>query len=291
MISDPALRELTSLARRDSRDIAFTDSFSFLSAFVARRTEKIHSVSLPVAGLLMVLEGLKTIVWAGRTFTYGPGMAFILPEGAYVDVVNEPDSRTGVYRAVFLGFAAPLLDEARRRWSNLAAGTRTRDPTVRLTPALYSAILHATEALSVPDQISPRLLEHRLLEVLLNLAECGATPMRPDLRTCSMTDAVRAVVREAPARAWTVAEVAARLNTSDPTLRRNLRQEGAGFRTILVEERMRAARLMLMEGQVSIAEAAVSGGYASLSHFTKRFRAMYGQTPSDLRPRKAAPRG
>jgi AraC-like DNA-binding protein len=102
------------------------------------------------------------------------------------------------------------------------------------------------------------------------------------MRTCSMTDAVRAVVRDDLARAWEVAEVARRLRTSDPTLRRNLRLEGTSFRQILIEERMRNARMLLIAGGATVAEAALSGGYASRSHFSRQFRIMYGHTPSDL---------
>ncbi len=280
MTKEELVRQLACLARRDARDIPYTDRFSFLSSFVARRTEMVQAISMPVAGLLVVLEGEKTIVWAGRTYRFGPASAFVLPEGAYVDVVNEPDSRTGMYRAVFLGFSSTLMAEARRRWSALAAGHMTPDPTVALEPALCAAILHTCAALVGADAVSARIVDHRLQEVLLILAEAGAAPLRPDLRSCSMTDAVRAVIRNDTARAWEVADVAAELGTTDPTLRRNLRQEGAGFRAILAEERMRAARLLLIEGHISVAEAAQTGGYASLSHFTKRYFSLYGHLPS-----------
>jgi len=184
---------------------------------------------------------VKTVIWAGRTFHYGPGQAFALPEGAYVDVVNEPDPKTGMYWAFHLGFSSGLLEMARRNWSKLAANAVARDPTVEMTSALCSAVLHTSQALAGEGGASARVIDHRLLEVLLILAEAGAAPLRPDIRTCSMTDAVRAVIRQAPGRPWEVTDVARQLRTTDPTLRRNLRQEGASFRQILAGERMRAA--------------------------------------------------
>jgi AraC-like DNA-binding protein len=276
------MRELAHLARLDTREIPFTDKFSFISAFVARRTDTVHSISMPVAGLLVVLEGVKTVTWAGRTFHYGPGQAFCLPEGAYVDVVNEPDPRSGMYRAFHLGFSSELLEMARRSWSRLAATAVARDPTVEMTPALCSALLHTSRALAGDSGTSARVIDHRLLEVLLILAEAGAAPLRPDIRTCSMTDAARAVIRQAPGRPWEVTDVARQLRTTDPTLRRNLRQEGTGFRQILAEERMRAARMLLLEGRATVAEAAQTGGYTSMSHFSKRFQSVYGHLPSEL---------
>ncbi len=62
MGSQALTKALAHLARLDTREIPFTDEFSFISAFVARRTETVHSISMPVAGLLAVLEGVKTVI-------------------------------------------------------------------------------------------------------------------------------------------------------------------------------------------------------------------------------------
>jgi AraC-like DNA-binding protein len=283
MSTEELLYRLAPLARHDSRHIAHQQKFSFVSAFVARRTETIQSINMPVAGLLVVLEGVKKIWWAGQTFSYGPGAAFALPTGAYVDVVNEPDKRSGIYRALFLGFSAGLLAEARRRWSALATGHLTDDPTVEIDAALASAILHTSEALAGGIEVSNRVTEQRILEVLLLMAEAGAAPLRPDIKTCSFTDAVRAIVRDRPGHAWAAPAVAAQLCKSEPTLRRMLCREGTSFRQIVADERMRAARSILLSGRSSVAEAAVVAGYTSLSHFAKRFHSIFGCLPSQIR--------
>jgi AraC-like DNA-binding protein len=282
MNKEDMLRRLTPLAGRDTRDIAYGDTFCFLSAFVTRQTEMIQKIAMPVAGLLVVVEGTKTIHWGGRTFVYGPGEAFALPAGASVDVINAPDTRSGIYRAVFLGFSTDLLEDARRRWSALARDRQTVDPSVDVTPALASAVLHASEALAGVVAVSPRVTEQRIQEILLLLAECGAAPLRPDVRSQSIADAVRLTIRAAPAYPWTVGIVAKALHTSEPTLRRHLRNEGASFRQILADQRMGAARSMLLDGRTNVAEAALIGGYASLSHFAKRFRSTYGCLPSEI---------
>jgi len=277
------LHRLAPLAIHDSRSMAHRQKFSFVSAFVARRTETIQSINMPVAGLLVVLEGVKRLGWAGRTFSYLPGQAFALPTRAYVDVVNEPDPRTGVYRALFLGFSTELLTEARRRWSTLAAGHVAVDPTVLINPALASAILHTSEALAGGIAVSCRVTEQRILEVLLLMAESGAAPLRPDIKSGSISDAVRSLVRDRPGHAWSAASIAAELCKSEPTMRRLLRQEGSSFRQIVAEERMRAARLVLLSGNSTVAEAAAVAGYDSLSHFSKRFHETFGCMPSQCR--------
>jgi len=281
--TEELLHRLAPLAVHDSRSIAHQHKFSFVSAFVARRTETIQSIHMPVAGLLVVLEGIKKIGWAGRTFTYFPGQAFALPTGAAVDVVNEPDARSGVYRALFLGFSSDLLSEARRRWSGLAAGHVAVDPTVQIDPGLASAILHTSEALAGDIAVSHRVTEQRILEVLLLMAESGAAPLRPDIKSGSVSDAVRSLVRDRPAHAWSAASIAAELCKSEPTMRRLLRQDGTSFRQIVADERMRAARLALLSGNSSVAEAAVVAGYDSLSHFSKRFHETFGCMPSRCR--------
>ncbi len=287
MSTEEFLHRLAPLARHDSRHIAHQQRFSFVSAFVTRSTETIQSINMPVAGLLLVLEGIKKIWWAGQMFSYRPGTAFALPTGAYVDVVNEPDNRSGIYRALFLGFSPDLLAEARRRWSALAAGHVTEDPSVEIDAALASAILHTSEALAGNFPVSDRVTEQRILEVLLLMAEAGAAPLRPDIKSSSFTEAVRAIVRDRPGHEWAAATVAAQLCKSEPTLRRMLQREGTGFRQIVAEERMRAAHSMLLSGRSSVAEAALFAGYISLSHFAKRFHSTFGCLPSQIR----APKG
>jgi AraC-like DNA-binding protein len=277
------LHRLAPLAARDSRSIAHKQKFSFISAFVSRTTETIQSIHMPVAGLLVVLEGVKRLGWAGRTFSYLPGQAFALPTRAYVDVVNQPDPVSGVYRALFLGFSDELLTEARRRWSDLAAGHVTVDPTVLINPALASAILHTSEALAGGIAVSHLVTEQRILEVLLLMAESGAAPLRPDTKSGSISDAVRSLVRCRPGHAWSAGLIAAELCKSEPTMRRLLRQEGTSFRQIVADERMRAARVALVSGNSTVAEAADLAGYDSLSHFSKRFHETFGCVPSQCR--------
>jgi AraC-like DNA-binding protein len=274
------LQRLGRLAKQDTRDSSHAQSISFLSAFVTRRTEKVQNIAMPVAGLLVVVEGRKIIYRARRTYTFDPGMAFTLPAGTRIDVINEPDPVSGIYRALFLGFPDALLDEARRRWASSAPSRLVSNPTVTMTPALASAVLHVAEALVGAVDVSSRITDQRVQEVLLTLVECGAAPLRPELRTGSASASVRGLMRQDPARTWTVAAVAAELGTSEPTLRRRLAKENTSFRQILAEERMSAARTMLVEGKGKVAEAALLAGYASLSHFTKRFRCLYGELPS-----------
>lgn len=110
--SDKTLRRrlvdaLRPLAERDTRLLLENEDPPFISAFVARHRETISKLSMPAAGLVIVIEGRKKVLWGEKRNVYQPGDAFVLPAGAEVDVVSEPDADTGVYRALFVLLSHP----------------------------------------------------------------------------------------------------------------------------------------------------------------------------------------
>ncbi len=94
------------------------------------------------------------------------------------------------------------------------------------------------------------------------MAESGAAPLRPDIKSGSIADAVRSLVRDRPGHDWSAGLIAAELCKSEPTMRRMLRQEGTSFRQIGADERMRAARLVLLSGNSTVAHRYVTNVYA-----------------------------
>jgi AraC-like DNA-binding protein len=44
---------------------------------------------------------------------------------------------------------------------------------------------------------------------------------------------------------------------------------------------------MLARGEANVTAAAEAAGYTSRSHFTRRFRSVYGNTPGEHRTRRA----
>jgi AraC-like DNA-binding protein len=50
---------------------------------------------------------------------------------------------------------------------------------------------------------------------------------------------------------------------------------------------MGVAQDMLTRGDTSVTAAAEAAGYSSRSHFTRRFRSIYGSTPGERRIRRA----
>lgn len=280
-----ALR-LRSLAESDTREPDHGREPPFLSAFVSRQREKIAAFSTPVTGLVVVVQGRKQVHWGTGMRHYNAGEAFLLAAGTCVDVVNDPDEAVGTYRALFLRFSRELVIEAARLWPEFV-GSSSQDGAVDLGPDLCAAILHAGEALA---GASRRVVEHRLLEVVLILAEQGAMRLAPKYMQGSVIDALRLLVRHRLDREWSAASVAASFGMSEATLRRRLRQEGRSLRDLLLSERMRAARTLLCDRHADVADAIAATGYASRSHFARHFRQAFGVSPAAARSgRKTAP--
>lgn len=78
-------------------------------------------------------------------------------------------------------------------------------------------------------------------------------------------------------------EVALRLGLHPRTLRRRLRQEGTSFEAIKDEVRHAAARELLMQGALGIADIAFTLDYASVSSFAHAFRRWSGMSPGRWR--------
>lgn len=278
---------LRSLAIHDTRNAVENGRPPIISAFVARSREAIAQLVMPTAGLIIVIEGRKEIIAGVDHRIYEAGAAFVLPAGARVDVVNEPDTETGVYRALFIRFPRELVIEAARRWPQFI-GRDERTETAGISAELCSAIVHCAEALSRRIPASRWVTDHRILEILLILAEQGVLPLVPKYVDGSVVEAVRLLVRHRLHLPWSAANVGAELSMSEATLRRRLRAEAQSLQALLRAERMRAAYIILADRDADVADALAATGYRSRSHFARHFQESFGMSPSSVRRRKAA---
>ncbi|WP_337268658.1 helix-turn-helix transcriptional regulator [Oryzifoliimicrobium ureilyticus] len=280
------IAKLLTLARHDTREAAAGEHHPPVNAaFVARNRECIKQLVMPAVGLCIVLEGAKEITSGAERRFYRSGDAFILPNGVRLDVVNEPDEKSGFYRALFIRFDRALVIEASRLWPQFV-NQQTRSAEPDITHDLCSAILHAAEALSHRLPVSRRVIEHRLLEVLLILAEQGVLSLVPKYVEDSVATAVRLLLRHRLHQPWSAASVASHFAMSEATLHRRLRAEGYTLRDLLLDERMKAAFLILNDRDADVADALAATGYRSRSHFSRHFQERYGATPSQVRQRR-----
>jgi AraC-like DNA-binding protein len=277
------LRPLATLPGRPRKDPGMHVFGKQIFTYCCFKTERLAQVTIARPLIGIVLSGAKEF-WlgdTGRRFTAGE--VFVLPGGATLDVVNLPDERHGLYESLLV--EVPSLPPSVARLSGLPPAPREDfDIAVTLTPDLVDALAHAATTLATSDHAAI-LGEHRLAEVLMLL---HADPAARALFDVSLGDRIRWMVAADPQRRWTAEELAGRLAMGASTLRRRLTEQGTPLRDVLSGARMQVAQELLLRGGGSVTAAAEAAGYSSRSHFTRRFRSVYGSAPGEHRTRKAS---
>ena len=261
------LERLRRLAAKDNRPAAPIEErrgASGLFTFVTRERERIAGCAFSRLSIVAIVEGAKELVTMGRHLRFTAGTVLVLPAGWRGDVVNDPDPKSGVYRAIFMDFPDELVSRTANAFPPRLDETRL---DLALDPVLAGAIHHAGEGIATGN-LPATLIEHRVMEVLMVLGLKGALPVQP--RTTA--DGVRALVRWEPGRAWTADLIADALGTSNATLRRRLAREGTSLRATLGAERARLAETMLADDGLTLREASLASGYRSTRRFAERLR-------------------
>jgi AraC-like DNA-binding protein len=242
--------------------------------------ERIRRARLEHPAIVVVLSGAKEL-WRGDACErLAAGTPFVIPGGVELDLVNVPDPRTGRYESICITVDADLRQALRRIvGGGPAPADAAQSSAIALTPDLVEAYGHAAAALSDARHAAD-LARHRILEILLLVRHA---PTARALFAATLAERAEAVVRGDLSRAWRVEEVADALGLGASTLRRRLRVSGTSFRDVVLAARMAEAGALLGVQDYSVTQAAQAAGYASRSHFARRFRAAHGVAPSRMR--------
>ena len=206
-------------------------------------------------------------------------------------------SRDGDH-CTFLVVAPELLDEMARR-----GVAELRDVENRPFPATFAnsgpaeylemqAIrrrLESGDTLEIQERLV-RLVE-RVVACLIGGSSGGTqAAVRPETRRIhdELAEAARGIVARDPHRPMSLDSVAAELGVSAFHLAHLFRQASPmGLHAYRDQLRLRLALPAVLDGSVRLTDLALDAGYASSSHFTDRFRALYGLAPTLLRRRVA----
>jgi AraC-like DNA-binding protein len=257
-----------------------------------RREQRISRVSFHEPGVILVVQGVKSICFHNRQIYCRSGEMLAIPAPSRFDITNTPGGRDEPYLALFLGFNKRLVDRLRQNYGLMTA-KGSSDTSYHLhidaDELLHSAILHYLQIVDTPC-INSALIEHRLLDLLLCIVD-----RKPDLHlqlslSASWRERVYSILLTDPARNWQVADVCSKLAVSESTLRRRLGAEGEHFHIILKDMRFGLALTQIQMTHLPIYEVALNCGYRSASQFTRRFRECYGVTPRALRETRARDR-
>ncbi len=128
---------------------------------------------------------------------------------------------------------------------------------------------------------------HDLLALALGAAGDGAETARQRGLRAARLSAVKAYIRENLSNEHLSAAAAARQRGLTPRVVQMLFEEdGTTFTQYVLSERLAQARRMLTSRRYDdrrIAEIAFACGFGDISYFNRKFRACYGETPSDVR--------
>ncbi|MEC8040239.1 MAG: AraC family transcriptional regulator, partial [Pseudomonadota bacterium] len=94
----------------------------------------------------------------------------------------------------------------------------------------------------------------------------------------------RQLIDDCPERFQSIRALAAELNTNETTLQRQFKAKFdlTVFQYVLAR-RMQAARILIKDGHLQIAEVAYRVGYNSPANFSTAYRRYYGHAPQDER--------
>lgn len=251
-----------------------------LGYFSCASTVDIRHVPFYEPCAILVLAGTKTLYEHGQPVTAEAGGVLTVPAPGSYDMRNAPDPRTRHYEALIIPFTARLLDQLIRSHGLLHEVRQGDVAVLKFAPddTLHRSIAHYLTTVG-----DPRLLNHRLMEILLLLVGKNPGLLSYALQAPGWSQRVRAVLSQDLTHPWEIAEICTRLATSESTLRRNLRGEGVGFRTLLHELRLTSALVQLMQTSLPIYRIAFDCGYQSVSRFTKNFHARFGLPPRQFR--------
>jgi AraC-like DNA-binding protein len=105
------------------------------------------------------------------------------------------------------------------------------------------------------------------------------------------TTAIRTALSESAPMAPDLSTLATRLNLSERTVQRRLRESNLTFRELRDQVRSEIAKDALSSTNISIADLARRLGYSEPTAFTAAFRRWTGSTPSQFRSDPSTPRG
>ncbi|AKJ27028.1 helix-turn-helix transcriptional regulator [Caldimonas brevitalea] len=255
------------------------------TALVASRVHhRVATVAIREHMLGWVQAGSKTLLGPTGEHRYVAGEVFLVAQGTQWDVINDPAPQ-GRYVAQILLFGPALVQAFHARHPALQTTPQVRGRAA--LPAdgeLCGAIQRSVESLQSPTT-SSALQEHRLIEVLLLLAERGFS-FAPE--TVSWQDKVRRLIAYRPHADWTLEAVAQEFHLSVSTLSRRLAQHGTTLGSLVREVRLETALVLLQTTELPVGEIAQRCGYESHSRFSAVFRRRFGFAPSHLRPAEGA---
>jgi len=231
--------------------------------------------------LFLVESGWIDAVTDSQRHRVAPGDFLYIPDNCVHEFVFEPGSRGGIFSfpnsivRPFSSNGSQILTALSTPFGG-AADQRLADLTQLLRDTAQEASpFRAQQVLGLAHSVLARLAEAHLPE-----------QDDDDTRRPSRLFALDELISRNRAQGWTAAQYAQALSISTGHLSRLCRRAtGMGAAAYIEQRRMEEACRLLAFTQLPVSQVGYRLGYIDPSYFSKRFRAVRGQTPKDYRSR------
>ena len=277
------LRDLLARLRQRDRTLDHDLMQCGLGVQSCFKPQKIAKVAFSKPAALLVVSGSKELDLANRRYVAKAGELLIVPAGVEFWMAKYPDPASGLYQGLGFRFDIETVEEFQRSYGrgleswNLAPNWRA--------PASEAMLEWIVQWLEWSGKYPPsiQVQRHRLVELLLHLAQAGLAGNVLVSCNPSWRQRIGQLISVDPSRAWRCEDVCRTLGISESAMRRHLQVEGSSFRDILEETRLMASLTLVHETGLTICQVADAVGYRSQSRFTDRFKERFGVTPTALR--------
>ncbi len=228
--------------------------------------------------LICVIQGIKSVRWAGGEFLLRAGEVIAVAGGQSLDITNRL-AADGCYRACWLVPDDSLIAAQANARPELPV-IRQAQPLQVAGDAFMQAMERAMSAIT-EEQLPAAIARHHMHELLLWLEANGGR--FEQVAALTMAIKVRRLIGQDLSREWNAATVASAFAMSEATLRRKLAEEGTTMSALLVDARMSFALQLLQSTTQPVVQIALSVGYQTPSQFAVRFRDRFGFPPTAIR--------
>jgi AraC family transcriptional regulator len=175
---------------------------------------------------------------------------------------------------VVLEFSADVHEEA---IGSLHGCSGRLSPRTQLAASVFVGAVAGGDADALACEEGAMLL----LEAVANdLTDASRAETRVSKTGCDRADRVRSLLADDLARSWRLADVGRAVHCSPFHLARQFRMAtGETISRYLLQLRLAAALHRISGGESDLARLAVELGFSHHSHFTARFRSVFGCTP------------
>lgn len=134
----------------------------------------------------------------------------------------------------------------------------------------------------------PQLWNYRKEEILHLLYLSGHKDVEAIMKHPSLSHKMHDIISKDISHNWNISNLTARLAISESTLRRRLRIEGTHVKHVINRAKLGHGLHLVQTTRDPIGRIAEYCGYHNQSHFSIKFKQLFGMTPTELRKTKTS---